>query len=255
MKKEKKKKIAYIPLFLSLCIIFLSIGYASNNSITGEIKGKLIALKQEGVFITDVVYDSNLNANTTDSKINDYYKTTLNSSISLSDSNNSAITYKITVYNSSDSDYYFNGVKYDEEFYDNSGITFKLTDLELEDRIISNGYLTFYITFSYVDGVVSDNNILNSYLNFEFKKVMSRSENLEFTYNIGNSWSNNGLYYYQIDCTLTNSGIVDVDNWTIDIPFGNGYQYMGGWSSSNYVNFDTSQDNNLNIYSDYVVIQ
>lgn len=254
MKNNKKIKIAFIPLFLSLCIIFLSVGYASINSITGEIQGTLVAEKQDGVFITDVVYDSNMNADISNSSINNYHKTTLNSTIFLSDSSNSAITYRVTVYNSTNDNYRFNGVLFGRDFYDNDNIVFELTNLEEDDEIIGKGYITFYITFSYLNDVVSDNKVLNSYLNFDFVKIDSDvSSKLELTYDITNSWNSNDLYYYQVKFTLTNIGTNDFDGWSVDVPISAGYSYDTGWSSSNGINFDYSNSYNLNISSPYLL--
>ena len=54
---------SWIFLFL-ICIAtcFMSIGYAAIDSIKGEISGTLLAQAQEGVFVTDMVYSSDVNA-------------------------------------------------------------------------------------------------------------------------------------------------------------------------------------------------
>ena len=221
MENNQNRKVAFIPLFLSLCIIFLSIGYASGNSITDEIKGTLVASKQDGVFITDVVYDSSMNANNVDSKINNYHKTTLNSSIVLSNSSDSAITYRVTVYNSTDNNYKFNDVLYGEDFYDNNSIVFELTNLEKGDEIIGKGYITFYITFSYLNDTVSSNNILNSYLNFEFvlaSELPATTEGLLVDFEYVNSWGGGSTYYFQYNIKVTNTTDSLIDGWQIVVP-------------------------------------
>lgn len=173
---SKNKNITFkinsiFPFLILLSTIFMGIGYASINSITSEIKATVIAKKQEGVFITDVIYNSDNNANLTTSKINNYYQTVLNSHIELSKDNpSSSITYTVTIYNSSDSDLYFVKVKYDEQFYDNSNIIFKLDGIEPGFNLQSKQYITFNITFSYLEDSTLNNNVLNSYLNFEFKQ-------------------------------------------------------------------------------------
>ena len=47
----------------------MGIGYASINSITGEIEGTVIAEVQSGVFITNIEYVSDVDANINTSKI------------------------------------------------------------------------------------------------------------------------------------------------------------------------------------------
>ena len=61
-----------------------AVGYSAINSITGEITGNILAESQEGVFITDVENVSNVDANMTNSKIENLSKTTLKSTVELS---------------------------------------------------------------------------------------------------------------------------------------------------------------------------
>ena len=55
MKKvyNNQRTLLFLLLFATL---FMGIGFASINSITGEIQGELIAEAQNGVFITDIQY-------------------------------------------------------------------------------------------------------------------------------------------------------------------------------------------------------
>lgn len=247
--KKANNNIVFLPIFLSLFILLLSIGYASINSITSEISGKLNADKQEGIFITDIKYYSNYDALTNESDINNYYQTTMNSTIALSKTNpDSTITYEITVYNSTDDDYRFNQVLYAPEFYDNEDITFSLIDLKKRDRLISKGFLTFYITFSYVDGIYIENNILNSFLNFEFIKVGTGDGLLELVYTIEPAWSEGNLHFYKCDFTLTNVGDIVIDSWSIDLPISIEYNYNSGWGDGYNVKLE-DQSGNINVSS------
>ena len=154
----------------------MSIGYASINSIILEFKGEAIAKENEGIFITDVQYFNDINANVDSSKIISAHQTNLNSEIYLSNvDNNSSITYTITVYNSTNENYYFSGVEYldGEGTYSNSNIIFTLNGINEGDSIGSGQYLSFDITFSYKDNILSSDNKLSSYLNFEFKRKFS----------------------------------------------------------------------------------
>ena len=111
-------------LFLLLfTILVMGVGYAAINSITGEIRGTVIADIQQGVFITNVEYVSNVGADLTTSEIKNYKGTMMQSTVKLSDTDPaSEITYKVTVYNNSENSYPFLAVLYDEEFYYNPNI-------------------------------------------------------------------------------------------------------------------------------------
>lgn len=150
--------------------IFMAIGYASVNSITGEISGKATAKLQDDVFITNVEYESDNDAVLSSSNIQNYVGTMMKSTIKLSDTNaDSSITYKVTVYNSSDEDVPFTEVIYGNEFYDNENIVFELSGFTIGQTIGPKETKDILITFKYKDGTIPDNQTLNSYLNFKLK--------------------------------------------------------------------------------------
>lgn len=169
---NKKYKDLKLPLmffgFIIFSILFLSIGYASLESIALDITGEVTAIPQSEIYITDISYKTNTDANTESSKINQYYQTLMQSSIVLGNTPTSSITYSVTIYNSGDKAYSFKDVEYSDEFYDNSNIVFELDGLKKWDVLESKQSLTFSITFHYLDNIVPDSKILNSYLNFKF---------------------------------------------------------------------------------------
>ena len=231
MNKLKNLKLPFLPIFLSICIFCLSIGYAAINSITSEITGKAYAYKQTGIFITDVSYYSDLNANENNSKVKNFVKTTLNTSIELSPSDGtSAITYLVTIYNSSANDYTFDEVVYAEEFYDNPNIIFELTDLTEGTILRSGTYLSFYITYSYLNDTISTNNVLNSYLNFKFNEVSKGYGDLKIEYVLTDAWTDNTYQFYRADFTITNVGTASINEFTITIPITD-ISYNAGWGS------------------------
>lgn len=165
MKKNKKILFLYSILF---CIMFLCIGYASINSISGEIQGIAQAEVQDGVFIFDVIYDSNVDGNLGESTINYYSGTMMSSSIKLSSTNpSSTITYKVAFRNNSLNTYQLYGVTYENDFYDNQDITYTISGFTLGDKIEAQETKYLYITFKYADGI-ANNSQLNSYLKFKF---------------------------------------------------------------------------------------
>lgn len=187
---KKNKQYYYRNLFPTLLLIatlFMSIGYAVSNSVVLGIGGEISVLEQNEVLITDVSYKSDVNAEIENSKIITTYHTMMNSSIALSKTDNtSSITYTITMYNKSENDYIFMGVKWDKEFYDNENIVF---DITLADKymITSKQSVTFDITFKYASGITpsSSINVLESYLNFNFVRYVATYEAGAFEYTGG----------------------------------------------------------------------
>lgn len=211
MKKNVKKNVynynKFFPVILILATLFMGIGYAAVNSITLFIDGNTTALFQDGIFITDINYKSNVNANLEESKIINTYKSSINSSIVLSDTDvNSSITYEITIYNNYDKDYMFVGSFFEDDFYNNGNITFEISKLKLEDIISPGQYLTFEVTFKYKSGVTPNSNInkLDSFIEYRFEplEIKETLSGIEFNYLI-----KNGVYapegdvydYYSVD--------------------------------------------------------
>ncbi len=173
--KEKKKfilKNRFFALLFVAVTLFMGIGYASVNSVMLDINGTVIAKEQEGIYIKNVEYLSDTGADLDSSKINKYYQTMLNSTISLSSTDiNSSITYRVTIYNNSDDKYFFKNVTLMDEFYDNNDISYSLDGIGSGDIVTPYSTITFSLTFKYSDSTsVINNNILNSYLNFRFVK-------------------------------------------------------------------------------------
>jgi len=176
---RKRLHINIYQILIFCATIFMSIGYATVNSVTLDVTGLVQATLQDGVFITDVSYVSSNNVDLSNSRIINAYKTNLNSNIVLLNFSNSSITYQITIYNSTNYDYEFDEVKYLKcnndyilcESYSNENIVFSLDGLEVGTIISSKATRTFNITFYYKNNVVSSNKELKSYLNFKFSEV------------------------------------------------------------------------------------
>jgi len=208
-KKQSKKSIKNKILLFLICLstLTMSIGYAAMNLISLDIEGVATAQKQEGIFITDVVYKDGININKNNSKIINIHQNTLTSKIQLSETKiNSSITYTVTVYNSFETEYVFVGTFFDEEFYSNNNITFSLSNINIYDSISSKGHLTFDITFKYNENITPSTEIneLTSYLNFKFEPldIKETLSGIEFNYLVKNGeYSPEGdVYdYYSVD--------------------------------------------------------
>lgn len=169
--KDTKLRLHFIILgFIIILTFFLSIGYATFESITLDISGNVTAIPQSEIFISDVQYSENVNADTEKSVIHNYYQTVLNNTVVLGTTADSSIKYTITMYNNSDETYVFNSLEYIPEFYDNSSIICELDGIKQGDIIPAKQQLVFSIKFNYLDNIVPNNNTLNSYLNFKFVK-------------------------------------------------------------------------------------
>ena len=164
----------YLVFSILFCIatLFMGVGYASINSVSLNVSGEMTAQVQDGIFITEVNYNEELSNNVlaSDSKINSSYQTNLDSSITLSNDKDSRITYDITIYNSNDLAYVFDGIEYalGEDTYSNENIIYKLFDLNIGDIINSKDGITFSITFYYNDSENISDVKLKSLLNFKF---------------------------------------------------------------------------------------
>lgn len=180
MIKKKKQKISIssykiYPLLLFICTCFMCVGYAVVNSVTLDITGTAIAKEQDGIFITDVKYVSDINADLDNSKIINAYQTILNSSITLSSTDPySSITYSVTIYNSTNDNYYYDKIDYltENATYSNEDITFKLEGITNGYLLKAKEYKTFNITFYYKDNILSKNNNLVSYLKLRFNNTV-----------------------------------------------------------------------------------
>ena len=254
MERKKLKKINIqrkILLFLiSISTLFMSIGYASINSISLNINGIAQANSQNEVFITDVVYKENINSDKNNSEIINIHQSTLTSKIQLSETEvDSSITYTITVYNSTEKDYIFVGTLYDEEFYSNNNITFSLTNLNIEDSISSKEYLTFDITFKYAENVTPNIEIneLTSYLNFKFEpfEIKETLSGIEFNYLVKNGeYSPEGdVYeYYSVDANRL------IDHTIKIIEFGKTSDYETQVSNLTKEPIDLYQTGSISLY-------
>ncbi len=169
MKVKKRRRISLFSLLI-IALLIVGIGYASINSVILEMAGTVRAEVPKNVFITNVEYVSDVDANTTNSKIKNYLGTMMQSTVELSKTNpNSEIIYKVTVYNNSTKTGTFLDVIYDQANYDNQDIVYEIQDtgFKIDDTIAPKEKKDILIKFKYKDSTLATNNVLNSYLNFK----------------------------------------------------------------------------------------
>ena len=170
-----KKLLSKLPLLILLATIICQIGFAAVTPVNLSFLGTATAsiIPNDKVYMSNVVYSTNTNANINESKIINYYQNLLQSKIVLSPTDPlSHITYTITVHNPTEETYYFEGILYDNtlEKLSNTNITFTYSRININDSIQPNETKTFNLTFHYKDNQLNQNNILESYLNISFKK-------------------------------------------------------------------------------------
>ena len=167
-----RRKNLILLFLLLMTVLVMGIGYSAINSVTGEIKGTLVANSQQGVFITNVTYVSNVDAQLGNCQIGSFLGTTMKSRVELSSTNaSSSVTYRVTVYNAYATEAKFTEVVYDNDFYDNQNITFEISGFKQGDIIESKATKDITVTFKYKSSTVPSNKVLNSYLNFKIEKI------------------------------------------------------------------------------------
>ena len=174
---KKKRIIDFKNVYLLVMFIaslFMCIGYASVNSVTLNLGGLVSVEAFKGIFLSDITILSS----SSESHVDLFYETMMQSTVVLEDNINSTLSMQISVYNNSSDDYYFDDVVYGSNFYDNNNIDYTLSGINHGDKISIHETKTFTITFKYTDEYKNSNpttfdNVLNSYINFRFKKGYS----------------------------------------------------------------------------------
>lgn len=164
------KNKAIFLIMIALSTMFLGVGYAQISDIQLNVYGSASAEASENVVITRVAYDSDNNADSSNSTINYTNLTLMNSKIVLGNDLLSTITYKVTIKNNTDIDAIFNDAIFIQPTgYDNTDIEFVLSGINNGDIISPGQRKEFNITFKYKDSISRiTNNTLNSQINFRF---------------------------------------------------------------------------------------
>ena len=173
IKPKLSNKVIIIMMFLAT--IFMSVGYAAINNVTLTTRGL------GNVIIEHSVHVSVATSAHSDSTINSFSGTMLNSTVDLT--NHQTETFSVTIYNTTNNDYYFDQVLRDTEqslFYDNQHITLSLSGLNQNDLLTPGSSVTFTVTFGFENGFTPSSPsdyILNSYINFKFRKGLTVTYN------------------------------------------------------------------------------
>ena len=199
-----------LPLMMLIITLFMGIVYASVNSVSLELKGTLVSKEVDKVFITEINYDNDSNADSLNSNIS-AYQTNVDSHIILSNNQDASITYKITFYNSTNIDYIYIGPEYiiSELTYSNPNITFELTGMD-EGYIITPGETKIaFLTFKYI-GTDTSNIELKSSINFNFEKLpILELSNENETYKLENIYPNFEPQEYQFTVSNYNENMIN----------------------------------------------
>ena len=201
------RRIIIFIFLLSISTVFLGIGYAAVNNVTLELDGSASVKKNDYIKITNVNYKSNVLANLEESKINNYYTTTINSKIVLGNDITSSISYEVTLRNDTERTFKYVDVIHDDrtEFYDNDNIEYEVTGIQKGEILLPDSEKLITISFKY-KALPIENNILNSYINIKFSKVY----NIEYIDINSNNLINSIAEEENVNIEF-NTPLVDVD--------------------------------------------
>jgi len=208
-------------IFVTVMVLFVCIAYAR---VTTELKveGEGDATEQQGIYITDVAYLTDNEADQDNSTVNFFLGTMLDSKVTLGSSSSSSLSYKVTVKNNTDREQVFIGIVKDETnetIYSNTNIqpnvatVGEIAGLEEYVTIVASGEtLTFPVTFAY-SGTDTSNPELQSKINFRFreKPILELSNNGEI-YTLENIYA--GYTPAEYEFTVSNYN----QNYTNGVP-------------------------------------
>lgn len=159
------KKVKLLSFFgFSLLLSFLAIGYAAIAE-TLYIYGTISVETPNGIVITEVnEHDSSEGASCV---VNSFSDTVLDSSVTLAASADSYVSVKITVYNGSGEQAYYQGMFHSDVKYSNNDIVCT-TDLAAYAPLPAGTTRTFTATFKYASYSSTTDNTLDSLINFKF---------------------------------------------------------------------------------------
>ena len=214
----------YLPILLIIAVIFMGIGYAAVYSVSLDINGKAVAKVPSGVFISDITVSDKKNSSSNQMSAD---QTLLHTNLSLSNATiDSYVTYKVTIYNSTSSNYYYTGYSYDNSFYSNTNVSFTVSGISVGSLISSKSSLSFTVTFKYNTSTVPNKNSLDSYISFNFKKGYT------VTYENFSSTSNYPTYVLDGDTLIISFGTLDAP---IEVKKSNTILSSSNYTYSNYV--------------------
>lgn len=220
-----------LVVFISLSILFMSIGYAALNtelSISGE---TYVRVKEE-IRITDIKMVS-AESGAYETYNSKYSKDTTSMFVTMLNSN-STITYEVTIENKSAQQYKLKDIL--EESTTNSNITYQINGVEIDTIFEGNTTTTFSITFT----TRIENQKMEWLLKYEFEKYyfacnIDLNTTWEFAYT-------GGEQNFTVPC----HGTYQVEVWGAQ-----GYsvqQFIGGYGGYSLGNILLNKGENLYVY-------
>ena len=225
-KKSLKAKFNYFKvhniflLLIFLATLFMSIGYASINSVILDIDGSLMAYKYDRLFISNITVDeeNTLDGINTSNVVNSVM---LKTSIQLGNDLSSKLTMIVNVCNNYSDDRIFSGLKYmnlteDElaEYPDFSNL-YTNNDIVIDESassllagtiLPSNSCMDIPITFKYASDLASvTNNELSTTINFKFDSLEKYKSNITYAISSTSGSFENKSSQLNYDITVTNN--------------------------------------------------
>lgn len=245
-------KIMLFPILILVASLFMGIGYASVNLVTSDIKGTANSKRVQEVFISEINYVGDTNANLENSKIT-AYQNNLNSTIVLSEEQSSTITYELKIHNPSNVNYIYFGTEYilGEKTYSNENITYSIEGIEEGDILTPYETKPIKITFKYNGSDTSNNTLISSInFNFEIQPILELSNENE-VYSLSNIYPNYEEKEYQFIISNYNENTINEVEMnyrfeiSIDKPLSAKIYDQDGNEVTGYININGDGINNI----------
>lgn len=220
---KKLKTIFNNKLYLVLILIatiFMSVGYASINSVILEVSGSITAISPEGLFISSVVVDDENTINGIN-ETNVANNTFLSSKIALGNELTSTLTIIVNICNKYSDDRIFNSLRYldltEEELEGNLELSnlYSNNDIVIDEssfsslvgtKLASNSCMDIPVTFKYDENLETiTNNVLDLAMNFKFDDLDEYASNITYAINSTTGTFENKDSQLNYEITVTNN--------------------------------------------------
>ena len=197
--RRRKKELIYIfsiSIVLLIALVFIFPMKFAKFLYNGNIDGVAVVPDQKALRITKVIYLNGFGADTTQSKINEFGYTTMDSKVVLGDNVNSFITYRVSIRNYDLVSTKYNGFTFNN---DNDDIIVEVSDISVGDQIGAGVTKEFSVRFKYKNGLANVTNaISNNTITFNFDNSAYSYEENDLVLD-GTNYLNTGIQLFSND--------------------------------------------------------
>lgn len=183
--KGTTKVFEKFTILILIATLFMSVAYANISDIKLDITGEIVAQIQSGIFISNI--SQSTSQGLIGQSVNYYSGTLLSTSLELSSSTSSYLTYAISVYNNSGIKYYFTGLTYDSDAYNNKNIEVSTSAETYVTTIEPREKVTLYLTFKNLTNSTQElDNLIR--LEFDTEFIDFKIDNIKHNVPNGITW-------------------------------------------------------------------